>query len=899
MQRRTKIQLLLRQKSTYRFYIASVGFILVYFCAYLYFQIGDPNKVTATPVAGDYRTIANGNFNSVGIWQRYNGSAWTAAPSVPNSISNLITIQGNSVMINSNITLDQLIIDSGAVVTINPGTTVTIANGTATDLINNGNVDIKGTLALSAGTYSQFKSITSLKSTGTLSAGAATTANISGTFINSGGSFPTSSGIWTIASGGTYEHAMNGGTLPAATWNTGSTCLVTGVVSTVPASLNQNYDAFTWNCTAQTTSLNFNAELASVQGNFNLLSTGSSKILLDFQGNNSFLSVGGNINIQGGTLVLCTNGATTVSLASGNVNVSGGSLIFNDAGGTAYGNTSAILNIPGDLNITGGTVDVSQCTANNSSKGTGIINLSGNLNTSGTGTLTETSSASRGQLYFVKNGIQNVSLNGIISETVDIIVQSGSILNMSTHILTGKGDFNLNSGGGIIVGSPNGITQSTMLGNIQMTGTRTYSTGADYTYNATSAQNSGDGIPSQVRNLTLNNSFNCTLNASTSVSNTMTFTSGKWITNANILTLGISTSILGTMNRTNGYVIGYFRRWLNTSLASNVLFPVGTYLNYNPAIISFTTAPLIGGTIICNLTTTGFIGTIGLPLMDATDTCENIGMGYWTLTPGNGFTGGTWTTALYADGFPNVLNYSKLHLIRRSSAILPWLANGTHLSGTGSNISPIANRSGMSLWGQYGITSGSSNPLPVELLNFTVMTEYKKVKLEWTTASEINNDYFLIERSVDGTIFSSIGNVRGAGNSTVKLAYSFIDISPFIGTSYYRLRQMDFDGNSKLYPMKSVTFSDAPEEKELAIKSVFPVPFSGYFTVNYFSDTPRTFTIELIDLQGKVVYKTISEAASETNSYRFENMEELANGQYLLRMSSGKISSVKKVWKKS
>jgi len=86
-------------------------------------------------------------------------------------------------------------------------------------------------------------------------------------------------------------------------------------------------------------------------------------------------------------------------------------------------------------------------------------------------------------------------------------------------------------------------------------------------------------------------------------------------------------------------------------------------------------------------------------------------------------------------------------------------------------------------------------PLPIELLSFnTTETSNHSVKIEWQTASEINNDYFTIERSKNGFEWEEIKRINGAGNSSSLLNYTTIDVSPYLGTSYYRLKQTDFDG---------------------------------------------------------------------------------------------------------
>lgn len=90
--------------------------------------------------------------------------------------------------------------------------------------------------------------------------------------------------------------------------------------------------------------------------------------------------------------------------------------------------------------------------------------------------------------------------------------------------------------------------------------------------------------------------------------------------------------------------------------------------------------------------------------------------------------------------------------------------------------------------------SGTGIILPIELANFYGSHDGKNVNLFWSTSSESNNDYFTIQRTKDGKEFEDIGIIQGAGNSTSLLEYNFVDYSPYSGTSYYRIKQTDFDG---------------------------------------------------------------------------------------------------------
>jgi hypothetical protein len=98
-------------------------------------------------------------------------------------------------------------------------------------------------------------------------------------------------------------------------------------------------------------------------------------------------------------------------------------------------------------------------------------------------------------------------------------------------------------------------------------------------------------------------------------------------------------------------------------------------------------------------------------------------------------------------------------------------------------------------------------PLPVELLSFSGMNKNGANILNWQTASEINNDYFTIERIRTGKIFETIGTINGAGYSMHTLSYSFIDDSPFNGINYYRLKQTDYNGDVSFSKIIAVTNS--------------------------------------------------------------------------------------------
>ena len=90
--------------------------------------------------------------------------------------------------------------------------------------------------------------------------------------------------------------------------------------------------------------------------------------------------------------------------------------------------------------------------------------------------------------------------------------------------------------------------------------------------------------------------------------------------------------------------------------------------------------------------------------------------------------------------------------------------------------------------------ANSSGVLPVELTHFAARTKDDMVELDWTTATELNNDFFQIEHSRDGIQFQPVGKVKGEGTTTEIINYNFMHRQPVSGTNYYRLKQVDYDG---------------------------------------------------------------------------------------------------------
>lgn len=177
----------------------------------------------------------------------------------------------------------------------------------------------------------------------------------------------------------------------------------------------------------------------------------------------------------------------------------------------------------------------------------------------------------------------------------------------------------------------------------------------------------------------------------------------------------------------------------------------------------------------------------------------------------------------------------------------------------------------------FTLKLGQVSPLPIELLSFTAnAVDNKVVRCDWVTASEIDNDYFTIERSKNGIEFETAGITDGAGNSNYQLSYAFTDTEPYRGLSYYRLKQTDFDGRSSYSEIVAVMLTD--KNSLIGV----PNPASDEFTVYFDSEMEYDFT--LTDMNGRVVF----EKKQITSGYSM-NASPFASGMYQVKLSNEEV----------
>ncbi|MFZ9847460.1 MAG: T9SS type A sorting domain-containing protein, partial [Flavobacteriales bacterium] len=172
---------------------------------------------------------------------------------------------------------------------------------------------------------------------------------------------------------------------------------------------------------------------------------------------------------------------------------------------------------------------------------------------------------------------------------------------------------------------------------------------------------------------------------------------------------------------------------------------------------------------------------------------------------------------------------------------------------------------------QYFAIGTSTGTLPVEIVSFIGEKKNKTIALSWQTASEINSNYFTVERSSDGVHFEVIGIVDAAGNSNSMIQYFYVDENPLEGNNYYRLKENDTDGQGTYFKTVVVNYSEGSN----MVISLYPNPAVEEVTV--FLRENNNQKIIICDATGK----TIQEMKSNSSSLKI-NTSNLAEGIYYI-----------------
>ena len=437
---------------------------------------------------------------------------------------------------------------------------------------------------------------------------------------------------------------------------------------------------------------------------------------------------------------------------------------------------------------------------------------------------------------------------------------------------------------------------------VNATGNTTYTTTGTIgalEFNGTTAQtyNQGSSVLDLNAVIMNNSSTGVTLQTNMNIkatTGTLTLTTGKInTTGAFMVIVNNSATTSVSPGNTSSYVNGFLRRYINNSTGSYD-FPVGTASAYQRANVNFTVAPTITY-LTADFQTYGSVpAPLGSSECTATYNANALDNGFWNIdanTPNNNT--GMYNMTLYNTAYTNAA--SGWTVMARHNGSATWdIVNGDGSSGS-CVVSPVTAvvRNNMIGFSRFG-NAQSTTPLPIQLLSFAGKNEGTKNKLEWSTASELNNDYFTLDHSIDGVNFETVITKEGAGNSNALINYDTYDYSPYVGKTYYRLKQTDYDGKFSYSSIISI------ENKldEITLTNVHPNPTTADLNFDFSSPVRGIVKIQIVDYLGRVVVSKFQKV-EEGKSSLMTQMSELAKGVYTLKVefSEGDFKSITKIVK--
>jgi len=471
-----------------------------------------------------------------------------------------------------------------------------------------------------------------------------------------------------------------------------------------------------------------------------------------------------------------------------------------------------------------------------------------------------------------------LTINGVGSQTFtgsgatgtgrlpNIIITKPSGTLFLNSIITGEGSWTYNTGI---------IDASTYLSTVSF-----------YVANNLDAQ--GTSSIMKFYNLNLADNTRRTLIGNCIVTNILSLGTGNIDLNSN--KLSVYNSSTGAITNSSGYIKSEHTSnlsklsWMMGSTTGAHIVPFGT--NGGTAIPF--TLDLTGGTIDTVIVSTYPTNAANVPLPLAPNTVTNLGNSspfnnsantvdrFWQIDKTGG--SGTADLTFYATaGEVGAIANLKAEHWNTTTNLWDVLLPGQTSYALGAKVPNVTNFSPWTL-------SGNNSPLPVELVSFDAIKCGNEVCLNWKTASELNCDFYTIERASDALDFKELSRVKGSGTTLNTSNYVDIDNEPKSGINYYRLKQTDLNGDQKYFNTVVVNF-----EGHLNV-SIFPNPSKGMFTIK--SNT-NEIDIKVVDILGRIVFE---QKLSQTNGIieTSFDLSNLSNGTYnALINASGEVISRK------
>lgn len=420
-------------------------------------------------------------------------------------------------------------------------------------------------------------------------------------------------------------------------------------------------------------------------------------------------------------------------------------------------------------------------------------------------------------------------LNITASSQNPIVNHSGSIYIHTGAQMAVFGDFSNN---GVIVDS----------GNVVL-------------FCGSAAQSIGGSSQTVFRNLAITNASGVSLFQNTSVSNTLSLNSGALFLNTR--TLSILSGSVSAITRATGYIVSEQNnnsgiiKWNIGNTPGAHIFPFGNGVaDYIPVSVTVTSGNI--GNIKIATYATGFnnlpfpvtpVAVTNLDDINGNDNSANTVDRFWQTD----IEGAGGVSEISFTASPTEIGALTLLKAQQWNAVTGgWDLPSPAQSASGQTVTVT----GVTNYTPWAI-SGNGAALPIHLLSFTataVQNTYTDIR--WTTASETNNDYFIVQKTRDGINFETVCLVNGAGTSSTENSYQAFDYTPYMGTSYYRLIEVDNNGLHAPGNYAMVDFSAVVKPSAI----IYPNPGNGNAVLVMNGVAEQEVRIMMTDIDGRILY---------------------------------------------
>ena len=594
-----------------------------------------------------------------------------------------------------------------------------------------------------------------------------------------------------------------------------------------------------------------------------------------------------HLEVSSGTLIVYggITYLTTAFFDPFSFKMTGGNILLNPGSTGTNRQVFYVNDIAGSIfNMTGGTItiqkpntagpavfDFSVCGTN------GTVTSTGGLVQFGNGATV--SGAAFNFRPYTNATYPNFRISGQVGLPNTLATSNSSTQNfklLSLYIESGK-SFDIRS----ILGISGDTKTMTLLGTANGTDAL-YNLGtfiarqSTVTFNTSGAQAIGGSQITSFYNLSVNNANNITLNRSADVTNFLSMVNGKLITtNTNILTCGANAN--ASLGSTTTYVDGPMIHTIASASSINKTYPIGKGVAFRAVVLTIThsnASPVTYQAEIINSTASG------LPYTYPPSITKVSNVRYTRFVRQNVSNFSTGRIQMYYNTDDGVTDRNTLAVAHDDGSSMWQNFSGVATAnGTGDITSTVFTN--FNSYFALANPPGGGNPLPIELSSFSATLKNKNVDIKWTTQSELNNDFFTVERSSDNETYAAIGTIDGAGNSTQVHHYSYTDNNPMKGLSYYRLRQTDFDGQSQ-HNMPTVI-----NNMGSSLFTIYPNPAKSG-KVNLVGDDGSSLkNISVQDITGKIIPAEVTYRENGSIDLQIEDIYSSKGGVFIISATDG------------